>query len=152
MTSERKSFCIESLLSREGVVGGGRHTVSPADVGGGGEGSPGPTTPPLASSPAAMPGRPTFLGPSAPLMPPHLYPYPGIGVGVPPALLPAHAFTPTSSPLLDAHAFTALKSGAAALPPAALDWFTRAGLLYPRLPHELAGEYTTHVHILVHMS
>ncbi|XP_042217914.1 uncharacterized protein LOC121863359 [Homarus americanus] len=156
-TSERKSFCIESLLSREAVVagvgGGGRSTLSPADLTSHEVTSP-PHTPPLSplssphSSPlsispavtsSAMLNRATFLGgASAPLMPSHLYQYPGMAL--PPGLLPAHAFTPTSSPLLDAQAFNALKSGAASLPPAALDWFARAGLMYPRLPPELAGQ------------
>ncbi|XP_066950455.1 motor neuron and pancreas homeobox 1-like isoform X1 [Macrobrachium rosenbergii] len=151
-TSERKSFCIESLLSREGVVGGGggRGTLSPADLTSHEVTSP-PHTPPLSplssphSSPlsvspavssSAMLNRASLLGgAAAPLMPPHLYQYPGMGM--PPALLPAHAFTPTNSPLLDAQALSALKSGAAALPPAALEWFSRAGLMYPRLPPEL---------------
>ncbi|XP_071524758.1 uncharacterized protein [Panulirus ornatus] len=151
-TSERKSFCIESLLSREavaaGVGNGGRGTLSPADLTTQEVTSP-PHTPPLSPLPSplsvspavtssAMINRATLLGgASAPLMPPHLYQYPGMGV--PPGLLPAHPFTPTSSPLLDAQALSALKSGAASLPPAALDWFARAGLMYPRLPPELAG-------------
>ncbi|XP_053641518.2 motor neuron and pancreas homeobox protein 1 [Cherax quadricarinatus] len=152
MSSERKSFCIESLLSREAVVAGvgGRGTLSPTDLTSHEVTSP-PHTPPLSplssphSSPlsmspavtsSAMLNRATLLGgASGPRLPPHLYQYPGMGM--PPALLPAHAFTPTSSPLLEAQAFSALKSGAT-LPPAALDWFARAGLMYPRLPPELA--------------
>lgn len=158
-TSERKSFCIESLLSREAVVasgvgGGGRGgNISPADLTSHEVGSP-PHTPPLSPLPSphssplssvspavsssAILNRATLLGgATAPLVPPHLYQYPGMGM--PPGLLPAHAFTPAASPLLDAQTFNALKSGAASLPPAALDWFARAGLMYPRLPPELAG-------------
>nr|XP_045605999.1 basic proline-rich protein-like [Procambarus clarkii] len=152
--SERKSFCIESLLSREAVAGGGgRSTLSPADLTSHDVTSP-PHTPPLSplssphSSPlsispavtsSAMLNRATLLGgATGPLMHPHLYQYPGMGM--PPGLLPAHAFTPTASPLLDAQAFNALKSGAGSLPPAALDWFARAGLMYPRLPPELTGQ------------
>ena len=165
--SERKSFCIESLLSRESEDSGGGapgHTAVGirarlAAVGSGTElpypevSSP-PQSPPMSphsspntsphsasTSPAAMStsmlGRGPLLNHGAPLIPQHLYQYPGIG-GVPPGLLPHHF--PHASQIFDAHTLSALKSGAPALGPGALDWFARAGLMYPRLPPELAGE------------
>ena len=79
---------------------------------------------------------------------------------LPPHLIPAHHPSPhpQSSPpsllfpgFLEHHALAALKSGGlncpgvnlppgVSLPPGALDWFTRTGLMYPRLPHDLASE------------
>ncbi|XP_050738201.1 motor neuron and pancreas homeobox protein 1-like isoform X2 [Eriocheir sinensis] len=144
-SSERKSFCIESLLSREVAEGGGRRALSPATLTFSHEAgsSPGPSPPHSPQPPPHSLASPALLGRASgvlgtgtvPLMPPHLYQYP-----VPPALFPAAAFPPGSgSPLLDAQALSALKNGAAALPPAALDWFARAGLMYPRLHPDLAG-------------
>ncbi|MPC45321.1 hypothetical protein E2C01_039017 [Portunus trituberculatus] len=145
-SSERKSFCIESLLSREVVEGSGRRALSPAALSHEAGGSPGPSPPHSPQPPPHSLASPALLGRASgvlgtgtvPLMPPHLYQYP-----VPPALFPTAAFPPgAASPLLDAQALSALKNGAAALPPAALDWFARAGLMYPRLHPDLAGEYT----------
>lgn len=145
-SSERKSFCIESLLSREVAEGGGRRALSPAALSHETGGSPGPSPPHSPQPPPHSLASPALLGRASgvlgtgtvPLMPPHLYQYP-----VPPALFPAAAFPPgAASPLLDAQALSALKNGAAALPPAALDWFARAGLMYPRLHPDLAGEYS----------
>ncbi|XP_063861738.1 motor neuron and pancreas homeobox 1-like isoform X2 [Scylla paramamosain] len=142
-SSERKSFCIESLLSREVVEGGGRRALSPAALSHEAGGSPGPSPPHSPQPPPHSLASPALLGRASgvlgtgtvPLMPPHLYQYP-----VPPALFPTAAFPPgAASPLLDAQALSALKNGAAALPPAALDWFARAGLMYPRIHPDLAG-------------
>lgn len=156
-SSERKSFCIESLLSREVAEGGGRRALSPATLTFSHEAgsSPGPSPPHSPQPPPHSLASPALLGRASgvlgtgtvPLMPPHLYQYP-----VPPALFPAAAFPPGSaSPLLDAQALSALKNGAAALPPAALDWFARAGLMYPRLHPDLAGKYTAPCHTQPHL-
>ena len=137
-------------MSREVVEGGGRRALSPAALSHEVGSSPGPSPPHSPQPPPHSLASPALLGRASgvlgsgtvPLMPPHLYQYP-----VPPALFPAAAFPPgAASPLLDAQALSALKNGAVALPPAALDWFARAGLMYPRLHPDLAGEYSLSLH------
>ena len=155
--SERKSFCIDSLLSRGSADSGGLRGVGgPPDLSYPHEvispshspphspipsphSSPHSPHSPHSTSPAVssamLGGRGGLMTPHSPLIPPHLYQYPGMGM--PPGLLPAHF--PHASQFLDAHTLTALKTGGAGISPGALDWFTRAGLMYPRLPPELAG-------------
>ncbi|XP_047736441.1 homeobox protein Hox-A3-like [Hyalella azteca] len=185
--SDRKSFCIESLLSRE--EGGGSlpnfnpHPTLPHDVGlqprhlmlHSPDISPPPHTPQSPSMFSQSPNSPNMH--MQPQTPRHSSPTSSLTSTltssaaaavlfnrsallannpsnlpfIPPHLLAPHHphhHNPhlTSSPhhqsllfpgLLEHQALAALKSSAA-LAPSAVDWFARAGLMYPRLPHDLA--------------
>ncbi|CAL4204174.1 unnamed protein product, partial [Meganyctiphanes norvegica] len=154
---DSKSFCIENLLSREAMGVPGLPELKTREVPGS---SPPPVpshsppmspvaspqgSPPSRSSPAMSAASPLFgraggllAGATSSFVSPQLYQYPD--VGIPQGFIPAHAFAPPhAGPLLDAHTLHALKSGAASsFPPGALDWIARTGLMYPRLPPELA--------------
>jgi len=127
---ERRSFCIDSLLSPKSRSSEGIEPTSPIS-----DRSCSPASPP--SPPSLHPIRPTIFPGVSPLPPLGEGFYGSPMGGMPPMMLAGSAFHAPGGPVQGA-VDSMMKVGPMSMQTMQLEWLARTGMLYHRFP-ELAG-------------